>query len=64
MTRVASLGELTTSIAHELNQPLAAIVANASACLRWLDAEMPNLDKARAALGRIARDGNHAGSVI
>src|SRR5947208_10769926 len=43
VTRVTTLGELTTSIAHEVNQPLAAVIANAEACLRWLDHETPNL---------------------
>jgi C4-dicarboxylate-specific signal transduction histidine kinase len=47
VTRVTALGELAASIAHEVNQPLAAVVTNAAACLRWLDRETPNLDEAR-----------------
>ena len=63
-TRVTTLGELTASIAHEVNQPLAAVVANAVACLRWLDRENPDLGEARRALGWIIKDGNRAGEVI
>ncbi|HTR13151.1 MAG TPA: AAA family ATPase, partial [Roseiarcus sp.] len=62
--RVATMGQLTASIAHEVNQPIAATVANAQAALRWLGAEPPNTDEARQALGRIARDGDRAGAVI
>jgi PAS domain S-box-containing protein len=62
-TRVTTLGELTASIAHEVNQPLAAIVANAEACLRWLDREPPDLDEARHAAERIVKDGGRAGEV-
>jgi len=62
--RVASLGELTASIAHEVNQPLAATVANANACLRWLAAEPPNLDEARHAVESIVKDGNRASGII
>ena len=47
VTRVTTLGELTASIAHEVNQPLAAVVANAEACLRWLDRETPDMAEAR-----------------
>ena len=67
LTRVARLmtmGELTASIAHEINQPLAALVTNANACLRWLAAETPNLDEARATAQRIVRDGKRASEVI
>jgi NO-binding membrane sensor protein with MHYT domain len=64
VTRVTTLGELTASIAHEVNQPLAAVVTNAEACLRWLDRGTPNLDEARRALERIIEDGNRAGEVI
>src|SRR5262249_55267540 len=64
VTRVTTMGELAASIAHEVNQPLAAIVTNANASLRWLTGESPNLDEARDALGRIQRDGNRAGDVI
>jgi C4-dicarboxylate-specific signal transduction histidine kinase len=62
--RVSTLGELTASIAHEVNQPLAAIVANGHASLRWLEAAPPNEPEAKAALGRIVRDANRAGDVI
>jgi PAS domain S-box-containing protein len=62
--RVTSLGELTASIAHEVNQPLGAVVANAEACLGWLDRESPDLNEAHAALDRIVRDGHRAGEVI
>src|SRR5437867_9207548 len=64
VTRVMTMGELTASIAHEINQPLAGIVTNANASLRWLAAATPNLDEARDAIGRIVRDGNRAGEVI
>jgi len=64
VTRVATLGELTASIAHEVNQPLAAIVTNGNACLRWLAGDSPNLDEARETARRIIRDGNRAGDVI
>jgi PAS domain S-box-containing protein len=62
--RVTSLGELTASIAHEVNQPLGAVVANAEACLGWLDRESPDLNEAHAAIERIVRDGHRAGAVI
>ena len=64
VTRVTSLGELTASIAHEVNQPLGGVIMNAEACLNWLDREQPNLTEARAALERIVRDGTRAGEVI
>jgi len=62
--RVMSLGELTTSIAHEINQPLAGVVTNAQASLRWLNYEPPRLDEVRSAVERIVRDGNRASDVI
>jgi len=64
VTRAMTMGELTASIAHEINQPLAAVVTNANACLRWLAGAAPNLDEAREAVGRIVRDGNRASDVI
>jgi C4-dicarboxylate-specific signal transduction histidine kinase len=64
VTRVMTLGELMASIAHEVNQPLAAVVTNTQACLRWLALETPGLDEARAAVERIVRDGNRASEVI
>jgi PAS domain S-box-containing protein len=62
--RVTSLGELTASIAHEVNQPLGAVVANAEACIGWLDRDQPDLVEARAAIARIVKDGLRAGEVI
>jgi signal transduction histidine kinase len=64
ITRVLTVGELTASIAHELNQPLAAVVTNASAALRWLDAKPADLLETRAAAERIIRDANRAAAVI
>jgi PAS domain S-box-containing protein len=64
VTRVTTMGELAASIAHEVNQPLSAIVNNGSACLRWLASEEPNLDEAREATRRVIRDGGRAGEVI
>ena len=64
ITRVMTLGELMASIAHEVNQPLAAVVTNAQACLRWLALEPPRPDEARAAVERIVRDSNRASEVI
>ena len=64
VTRVATLGEMTASISHEVNQPLAAVVTNANACLRWLARQSPNLDETRAAVERIIRDGSRASEVI
>jgi PAS domain S-box-containing protein len=64
VNRVMLLGEMTASIAHEINQPIAAVITNANAGLRWLRAGPPNLEEVHQALGRIVRDGNHAGAVI
>jgi PAS domain S-box-containing protein len=64
ITRVASLGEMTASIAHEVNQPLAAVVANGHACLRWLSASPPNVPRAVQAAERIVKDGKDAGEVV
>ena len=64
VTRVTMMGELATSIAHEVNQPLAAVVTNGNACQRWLAGAPPNLDEARECLRRIIRDGNRASEVI
>ena len=64
VSRVTTMGELAASIAHEVNQPLAGIVTNANASLRWLAGEMPDLNEARGAIRRIIRDGNRAGDVI
>jgi PAS domain S-box-containing protein len=62
--RVATMGQLSASIAHEINQPIAAVIANANAGLRWLGARRPDLDEVQQALSRIVRDGNRAGEVI
>jgi signal transduction histidine kinase/CheY-like chemotaxis protein len=64
ITRVTTLGELTASIGHEINQPLTAIVNNANAALRWLSSESPDIAETREAIRRILRDGNRAGDVI
>jgi len=64
VTRVTTLGEMTASIAHEVNQPLSGIITNGNACLRWLAGDSPNLDEAREAVRRILRDGNRASDVI
>ena len=63
-TQIATVGELAASIAHEINQPLGAVVTNAYACLRWLSSGSTNLDKAREAAERIVRDGKETGEVV
>jgi len=63
-TQAASLAELSASIAHEVNQPLAAIVANSHAGERWLAAEPPNIERARKAVERITRDANAAADIV
>jgi len=64
VSRVTTLGELAASIAHEINQPLAAIVADASACLNWLDADDSPIDQVREALAAVVSDGNRAAAVL
>lgn len=64
MTRMTTMGELTVSIAHEVNQPLMAIVTNAGTCLRWLDEDQLDVEQARKAAERIVRDGHRAGDVV
>jgi C4-dicarboxylate-specific signal transduction histidine kinase len=64
VNRVTTMGQLTASIAHEVNQPIAATVTNAQAALRWLRAQPPDLDEVRASLSRIVEDGKRAGNVI
>jgi PAS domain S-box-containing protein len=64
VTRVTTLGELTASIAHEVNQPLAAVIANAEACLRWLDRGTPDLGAARRSVEWVISDGNRASQVV
>jgi PAS domain S-box-containing protein len=63
-SQVATVGELSASIAHEVNQPLTAVVSNGNACLRWLSAQPPNLAKAVEAAQRIVRDGKDAGEIV
>ncbi len=62
--QLATLGEMTASIAHEINQPLGAIVANGGAALRWLEAATPNLDEVKEALKDVISDGHRASQVI
>jgi C4-dicarboxylate-specific signal transduction histidine kinase len=62
--RVATMGQLSASIAHEINQPIAGVITNANAGLRWLGARRPNLEEVRQSFSRIVRDGNRAGEVI
>jgi C4-dicarboxylate-specific signal transduction histidine kinase len=64
VNRVSSMGELTASLAHEVNQPIAATVTSANSCIRWLAGDVPNLDKARAAAARIVNDGTRAAEII
>jgi PAS domain S-box-containing protein len=64
VSRVISMGEMAASIAHEVNQPLGAIVGNADICLRWLAGEAPDLDQVREALSDIIKDGHRASEVI
>jgi PAS domain S-box-containing protein len=63
-TQIATVGELAASIAHEINQPLAAVVANSHACLRWLSADPPNIHKANETAEMLVRDGRRAGEVV
>ena len=62
--RVTTMGQLTASIAHEVNQPIAAVLTNAEAALRWLDREPPEMEEARQGIGRIIGNGRRAGQVI
>jgi signal transduction histidine kinase len=62
--RVSSMGELTASLAHEVNQPIAAAITDANTCLRWLSRDQPDLEEARAAASRIVQDGRRAGEII
>jgi PAS domain S-box-containing protein len=64
VSRVTTMGELTASLAHEVNQPIAASLMNAGSCVRWLDADPPNLDEARASAARIVQDGRRATDII
>jgi C4-dicarboxylate-specific signal transduction histidine kinase len=64
LSRMLSMGELTASIAHEISQPLTAVVSNGDACLQWLSATPPNLEKARESTEKIVQDGTRAGAVV
>ncbi len=64
LSRALSMGELTASIAHEISQPLTAVVTNGDACLQWLSARPPNLEKARQSTEKIIQDGARAGAVV
>jgi PAS domain S-box-containing protein len=64
VTRVTTLGEMSASIAHEVNQPLAAIVTNGEASLRWLSGQAPDIEEVLAAIGQIVKDAHRAGEVI
>jgi PAS domain S-box-containing protein len=64
VTRMTTMGELTASLAHEVNQPIAAAVTNANTCMRWLAGDTPNVEEARAAAMRIVKDGTRAGEII
>jgi PAS domain S-box-containing protein len=64
VNRVTTMGELTASLAHEVNQPIAAAVTSANSCIHWLAGDSPNVDKARAAAMRIAKDGTRAAEII
>jgi PAS domain S-box-containing protein len=64
VNRVTTMGELTASVAHEVNQPIAAAVTNAKTCLRWLARDQPDLEEARAAAMRIVNDGTRAAEII
>jgi len=64
VTQVTEMGELSASLAHEVNQPIAAAVTNANTCLRWLAGDTPNIEEARAAAMRIVKDGTRAAEII
>ena len=62
--RVATMGELTASIAHEVNQPLAALLTNAETAVRWLTRQPPDLEKTRQSIDRTIRDGRRAADIV
>jgi len=64
IARVTTLGEMTATIAHEVNQPLTAVLINGNACLHWLDAEPPDLNEARKNIANIVRDANRASRIV
>ena len=64
ISRITTMGELTASLAHEVNQPIAAAVTDANTCLRWLNRDQPDLDEAREAASRIVKDATRAAEII
>jgi len=64
VNRVTTMGELTASLAHEVNQPITAAVTNAYACLRWLAEDRPDIEQARGAAMRVVKCGQHAGEIV
>ncbi len=64
VNRMTTMGELTASLAHEVNQPIAAAVTNANTCLRWLTRDQPDVEEARAAATRIVKDGKRAAEIV
>src|ERR1700716_4208396 len=64
VNRVSTMGELTASLAHEVNQPIAAAITDANTCLRWLTRDPPDMDEARAAASRTVKDANRAAEIV
>ena len=64
VNRVTAMGELTASLAHEVNQPIAAAVTDANTCLRWLSRDLPDLEEARDAASRIVNDATRAAEIV
>ena len=64
INRVTTMGELTASLAHEVNQPIAAAVTDANTCLRWLTRDQPDLEEAREAASRVVKDATRAAEII
>src|SRR2546430_5193295 len=64
VNRVTTMGELTASLAHEVNQPIAAAVTDANTCLRWLTRDQPDLQEAREAASRVVKDATRAAEII
>jgi PAS domain S-box-containing protein len=64
INRVTTMGELTASLAHEVNQPIAAAITDANTCLRWLTRDQPDVEEARQAASRIVKDATHAGEIV
>jgi C4-dicarboxylate-specific signal transduction histidine kinase len=64
VSRVTSMGELTASLAHEINQPITAAITDANTCLRWLSRDQPDVEEARAAASRVIQDGRRAGEIV